>query len=315
MSLGALAGSLEQGLAFAIMALGVYLTFRVLNFPDLTVDGSFPLGGAIAAKCIVEGWDPFTATLMAPIFGFAAGVATGLLHAKLKISELLAGILTMTALYSVNLRVMGRSNIPLLRRETVLTVISKSGLPDGVVALLTFLTVVVVLKLLLDMFLRTEFGLALRATGDNEAMIRSLGVDTDTMKVFGVGLSNALVALSGGLVAQYQGFADVGMGIGMVVMGLASVIIGNVVISPRTIRRATLGVIIGSLIYRFAVFIALRAGFAPTDLKLVTSVVVIIALAVPTFKARMGIRNGVAKRLAQTAGGGMSPDAGNQLSD
>ncbi len=288
-SLGALSGALEQGLVYAVLALGVYLTFRVLNFPDLTVDGSFPLGAAVAAKLITGGASPVLATAAAPALGFAAGVVTGVLNTKLRISGLLAGILTMTALYSVNLRIMGRANIPLLRSSTVLTDLQALGVPTGVSALALFFAMVIVLKIVLDVFLRTEFGLALRATGDNEIMIRSLGVNTDSMKIVGVGISNALAALAGALVAQYQGFADIGMGIGMVVAGLASVIIGGALMAPGTIGLATLGVVAGSVVYRFAVFLALRMGFAPTDLKIVTAVLVVAALSWPTLRARLGI--------------------------
>ncbi|MEW6105516.1 MAG: ABC transporter permease [Bacillota bacterium] len=288
-SLGALSGALEQGLVYAVMALGVYLTFRVLNFPDLTVDGSFPLGAAVAAKLICSGVDPVLATAVAPVLGFVAGATTGVLNTKLRISGILAGILTMTALYSVNLRIMGRANIPLLRSATVLTTLKGLGVPGGIAALLLFLASAVAVKLVLDAFLRTEFGLALRATGDNEVMIRSLGVNTDSMKIIGLGLSNALVALSGAMVAQYQGFADIGMGIGMVVAGLASVIIGGAIIAPASIGLATFGVVAGSVVYRFAVFIALRMGFAPTDLKIVTAALVVIALSGPAIRASLGV--------------------------
>jgi putative ABC transport system permease protein len=271
------------------MALGVYITFRVLNFPDLTVDGSFPLGAAVAAKLISTGVDPVLATAVAPVLGFVAGTTTGVLNTKLRISGLLAGILTMTALYSVNLRIMGRANIPLLRSATVLTTLHGLGVPGSVAALLLFLVAAVVVKVVLDVFLRTEFGLALRATGDNEVMIRSLGVNTDSMKIIGLGLSNALVALSGAMVAQYQGFADIGMGIGMVVAGLASVIVGGAVIAPATIGLATFSVVAGSVVYRFAVFVALRMGFAPTDLKIVTAVLVVIALSAPAIRSSLGM--------------------------
>lgn len=287
LAFGAVIRVLEQGLVYAVMAVGVYLSSRILDFPDLTVDGSFPMGAAIAARLLTVGVHPFAGTLLVPVAGFFAGAATGMLNTKLRISNLLAGILTMTALYSVNLRIMGRANVPLLRTGTVLTVLQNKGIPPGVSAFLLFCIVVAVVKLVIDLFLRTEFGLALRATGDNEAMIRSLGVNTDSMKIMGIGLANALVALSGALVAQYQGFADIGMGIGTVVAGLASVIIGEAIIPPRSVGMGTLGAIIGSIIYRFAVFLALRLGFAPTDLKLVTAVLVIAALSSKSIKQRI----------------------------
>lgn len=279
-SLPALTGALEQGFVFALMALGVFITFRVLDFPDLSVDGSFPLGAAVSAKLIIDGYDPFLALVISLAAGLAAGAMTGFLNTKFKISSLLAGILTMTALYSVNLRVMGRANIPLLREPTFLSVLQES-FTSRYLALICFLILVILVKLTIDWLLHTELGLALRATGDNPEMIRSLGVNTDRMKILGLSLSNGLVALSGGLVAQYQGFADVGMGIGTIVAGLASVIIGEVLLRPRKIAAQVLAAIVGSVVYRLVIFFALRMGFAPTDLKLVTAVLVIIALAAP----------------------------------
>jgi putative ABC transport system permease protein len=283
-------GVLEQGLVYAIMAVGVYLSSRVLDFPDLTVDGSFPMGAAIAGRLLVGGMNPFLATFFAPVIGFVAGATTGILNTKLKISNLLAGILTMTALYSVNLRIMGRANVPLLRTDTIFTFIQNIKVPLPMAVFLMFCIVIIIVKLIVDGFLRTEFGLALRATGDNEGMIRSLGVNTDSMKIVGIGIANGLVALSGAFVAQYQGFADIGMGVGTVVAGLASVIIGEAVISPRTVGMGTLGAIIGSIIYRTCVFLALRLGFAPMDLKIVTAVLVIAALSGKSIKR--GIRTG-----------------------
>ncbi len=300
LGLGAVLRVLEQGLVYAVMAVGVYLSSRVLDFPDLTVDGSFPMGAAIAARLLIGGVHPLAGTLLAPVAGFFAGAATGILNTKLRISNLLAGILTMTALYSVNLRVMGRANVPLLRTGTVLTVLQEKGVPPAIAPFLLFCIVVVIVKFLADVFLRTEFGLALRATGDNELMIRSLGVNTDSMKTVGIGIANALVALSGALVAQYQGFADIGMGIGTVVAGLASVIIGEAIIPPRSVGMGTLGAITGSVVYRLAVFLALRLGFAPTDLKLVTALLVIAALSGKSIKRGIGVERRKAVRNAGT---------------
>lgn len=282
--LGIWATPLEQGLAYAVLVLGVYLTFRILDYPDLTVDGSFPLGAAIAATAITRGIDPLVATLLGFLGGAIAGAFTGLLHTKLKISGLLAGILTMTGLYSVNLRVMGgRSNVPLLREDTLVTLAqARFGFAWG--AIILFVAFVLLIKLLLDYFLHTEVGLALRACGDNEKMIRALGVDTDIYKIFGLALSNGLVGMAGSLIAQYQAFADVGMGIGTVVAGLASVILGEALLKPKTIMSATLSAIVGSILYRFTITLALRAGFAATDLRLVTAVLVIVALSVPKIK-------------------------------
>lgn len=298
LALGAMLRVLEQGLVYAVMAVGVYLSSRVLDFPDLTVDGSFPMGAAIAARLLIGGIHPLLGTLCAPIVGFFAGAVTGMLNTKLKISNLLAGILTMTALYSANLRIMGRANVPLLRTGTVLTVLTDIGVPPALSPLLLFCTTIIIIKLMMDSFLRTEFGLALRATGDNEFMIRSLGVNTDSMKIVGIGIANALVALSGALVAQYQGFADIGMGIGTVVAGLASVIIGEAIIPPRSVGMGTLGAIIGSVAYRLAVFFALRLGFAPTDLKLVTALLVIVALSWKSIKQGIGGEGRKAERHA-----------------
>ncbi|MET3292656.1 UNVERIFIED_CONTAM: putative ABC transport system permease protein [Brevibacillus sp. OAP136] len=286
----AINGALEQGLLFALLALGVYLTFRILNFPDLTVDGSFALGGAIAAKMIIDGYSPFLATLIALIGGALAGIVTGLLTTKGKINGLLAGILTMIGLYSINLRIMeGRANLPLLREETIYTMLKDLNFPDlaiggttwitGVAIL--FLLFVVIIKLIIDWFLRTDLGLDLRATGDNSTMIRSFGANTDTTTIIGLALSNALVAVAGAMIAQYQGFADVGMGTGMIVIGLASVIVGEVLFGHMTIFRATIAVIGGSVVYRLVIALALRAGLQPSDMKLITALIVIIALVFP----------------------------------
>lgn len=282
----ALSGSIEQGLVFGVLALGVYLTFRVLRFPDLTVDGSFPLGAAVAAVLIVGGTHPVIATLVAFGAGMIAGATTGFLHAKMRIAGLLAGILTMTALYSVNLRIMGRPNIALLRQPTILSELTDWGFDHPLQALIVFAAVAVLLKLVLDAFLSTQVGLAMRATGDNADMIRSFGVNTETMTIAGLALSNGLVALSGALLAQYQGYADVGMGLGTIVTGLASVILGNALIRPSTVFLGTLGAVVGSVLYRLAIYFALQSGFGPTDLRIVTAGIVILALAAPTIKER-----------------------------
>jgi putative ABC transport system permease protein len=276
--------SLEQGLVFGIMALGVYITFKVLDFPDLTVDGSFPLGAAVASILIFNGANPFFASLLAAAAGMVAGYITGLLNTKGKITGLLAGILTMTALYSVNLRVMGRSNVTLLNARTIFTFIESWGIPRQWVFMAAFILVSVVIKILLDSFLKTQLGFALRATGDNPGMARALGVNTDAMKMMGLSISNGLVALSGSLAAQYQGFSDIGMGIGTIVSGLASVIIGEMIIGEKSISFATFSALLGSFIYRLSVGIALRLGFAATDLKLLTTVLVIIALGTPQIR-------------------------------
>ena len=276
--------TLEQGFAYALVALGIALTFRVLAFPDLTVDGSFPLGGAVAAKLIVLGVDPILAALVATLAGFLAGCLTGILNTRLHINSLLSGILMMTVLYSVNLRIMGRANIQLLTIPTMFSPFEELAISRDIPVILILFLVTLVTKFGLDYFLQTEYGLALRATGDNEQMIRSLGLNTDKATVFGLGLSNSLVALSGALISQDQGFADVGMGIGMIVAGLASIIIGEGLIKPVTAFRLTLAAVVGSVVYRLIIVVGLRLGLAPTDLKLATGLMVILALGIPSIR-------------------------------
>ncbi len=282
-------GAVEQGLLFAIMALGVYLTFRILNFADMTVDGSFALGGALAAKLIIEGSSPVLATLLAMVAGAVAGIFTGVLSTKGKINGLLAGILTMIALYSINLRIMEQANLPLLREETLYTFVKGLEVPDLAIAGVTilsgvglmFLLLVAVVIALIVWFLHTDYGLDLRSTGDNPTMIRSFGANTDSTTIMGLAIANALVAASGALVAQYQGFADVSMGIGMIVIGLASVIVGEVLFGHTTILRAAIAVVLGSVVYRLVIMLALRAGLEASDMKMITAVIVIIALTLP----------------------------------
>jgi putative ABC transport system permease protein len=278
--------SLEQGLAYGLVALGIVISFRILSFPDLTVDGSFPLGAAVAARLITAGLTPWISVVIAVAAGFLAGCCTGVLNTRLKINSLLSGILMMTVLYSVNLRIMGRSNIQLLTVDTLLTPLERLDLPRLVPLILFFLVVAVGMKIAIDLLMHTQLGMAMRATGDNEQMIRALGVDTDQMTVLGLGLSNACVALSGALVAQDQGFADVGMGIGMIVAGLASIIIGEAIFGIRTVARMTLAALVGSVIYKFIIALGLRLGLAPTDLKLATGIMVILALGIPALRGK-----------------------------
>jgi putative tryptophan/tyrosine transport system permease protein len=294
-------GAVESGIIYAIMALGVYLTFRVLDFPDLTVDGSFVTGAGVAAISIVNGVSPIMATLFAVIAGFIAGSVTGLLHTKGKINALLSGILMMIALYSINLRIMGQPTVSLLNESTIfsqlrdlfpvgidnffngmLTAIGADRVPATWVIVFFMLILTIGIKLLTDYFLKTEVGLALRATGDNKRMIRSLSANTDSLIVVGVGISNAMVALSGALYAQLGGFADVQMGIGMIVIGLASVIIGEALFGKRTIAIATIAVIGGAIVYRIVVTLALQVDFLKTgDMKMITAFIVILALVAP----------------------------------
>ena len=281
--------SVYEGFAYGFVALGVYITFRVLAFPDLTVDGSFPLGGAVVATLIVDGTNPWLATLAALAAGSCAGLVTALLNTQLRISALLSGILMMVGLYSVNLLIMGRSNIPLLREVTIFDQIAaildvRAGLVLSMVSTGVVLSVFLVA---LNWFLRTEIGLTLRATGDNEQMVRSLGASTDTMTLLGVSLSNGLVALAGALIAQNQGFTDVGMGIGMIVMGLAAVIIGEGLFRPRGVAWVLMAVVGGTLAYRLFLGIALRAGLPPSNLKLITAMLVVLALSLPYLVKRL----------------------------
>lgn len=284
----------EQGLAFGIMALGVYITYKILDFADLTVDGSFPLGAAVVASMIVKGYNPFAATLAAMIIGAVAGSVTGLLNTKAKISHLLSGILTMTSLYSINLRIMGKPNIALLNKPTMFTGLEDFSdryfplFPTKYLSLVSFILLAAVIKIVLDSFLKTQMGLSLRATGDNPQMIRSQGVDTDFSTVIGLAIANSLVALSGGLVAQYQGFADVSMGVGSMVASLASVIIGETLLGEKSLFLSTLGVLLGSFIYRFSISLVLSFRLAEaSDLRLLTAVVVIIALSAPKMKSAL----------------------------
>ncbi|WP_339215063.1 ABC transporter permease [Solibacillus sp. FSL W8-0372] len=324
----ALFGSVEQGIIYAIMALGVYLTFRVLDFPDLTVDGSFVTGAGTAAMMIVLGYNPILATLVATVAGFIAGCMTGILHTKGKINPLLAGILMMIALYSINLRIMGlssdtgvtRPNIPLLNSETIFTVFGNFWASLGIDSVISnalksmglatvpttwgilafMLVVTIIIKLIVDWFLKTEVGLAIRATGDNKRMIRSFSANTDSLVILGLGISNGMVALSGALIAQYTKFADVGLGIGMIVVGLASVIIGEAIFGTKSIVRVTFAVIAGAIIYRMIYALALRVKWLDSgDMKLITAFIVILALVIPQIVNKYKEKKRKAKRLEE----------------
>ena len=273
--------ALELGLIYGIMALGVYLTFRILNFPDLTLDGSFTAGAATTAMLIVQGIPPLIATLGGFVTGALAGWVTGMLHTKGGINGILAGILTQIGLYSINLRIMGGSNLSLIREETLVSPFRDVGLIGTWVTILVFAGVVLAIKFVLDWFLNTNNGLAIRATGDKEGMIRSFGVNTDRSKILLLSISNGLIGVCGGLVAQYQGFADIGMGIGLILVGVASVIVGQAILSGSNVVVATLAVIVGSVIYRIVIALALSVGFNPNDMKLISAVLVILALTLP----------------------------------
>ncbi|HXH66106.1 MAG TPA: hypothetical protein VNI81_02830 [Candidatus Limnocylindrales bacterium] len=303
-----LVGTFTIGFILSLLALGVFISFRIFAFPDITADGSITLGASVAATLLVHGISPPLASVAAFCAGMVAGACTGTLHTRFKINSLLSGILVMTALYSVNLHVMGRSNVPLLSINTLATQAERIGLriTRGVTSLnvagwevsvrdasvLCAIAVAVALTgTLLYLFLRTNLGMAMRATGDNVQMIRTLGVNDATMIVFGLAISNGFVALSGALLAQYQGFADVGMGIGMVVWGLASVIIGEALVGTNQVGLTLTGAVMGSVLFRLMVAVALRWGLSPNDLKLITAVFVFFALVVPQFLRKSRLRS------------------------
>ncbi len=301
MSLIAFLGAVEIGLLFGLVALGVYISFRILNFPDLTVDGSLPLGAGVAAVLLMAGVNPYLATLAAFFAGAAAGLVTAWLNVRLKILHLLASILTMIALFSINLRVMGRPNIALLGQDTVFTPFESLGLPYYWVNPLVLVVVVIAAKLLLDRFLLSETGLAMRATGANQRMARAQGIDTGRMTLLGIALSNGMVAFAGALFAQLQGGADITMGVGVIVIGLAAVILGEAVMSTRTIILATIACIIGSVLYRLMVALALNAdvlGLQAQDLKLITAVLVVAAMTLPGMRRKLKLKS-------LTTGGGV----------
>ncbi|MFD1039091.1 ABC transporter permease [Virgibacillus byunsanensis] len=313
-------GAVESGIIYAIMALGVYLSFRVLDFPDLTVDGSFVTGAGVAAISIVNGVPPVMATLLGAIIGFMAGCITGVLHTKGRINALLSGILMMIALYSINLRIMGQPTVSMLNEITlfkqlesiwastgidsflnsILITFGADRLPTTWVIVILMFIVTLAIKFLTDYFMKTEVGLALRATGDNQRMIRSLSGNTDFLIIVGIGISNGLVALSGALIAQHGGFANVNMGIGMIVIGLASVIIGEALFGKRTIAIATLAVIGGAIVYRIVVALSLRVDFLESgDMKFITAILVIAALVAPrVLQARKERKRRLQKRAA-----------------
>src|SRR6266581_622828 len=292
-----LIGASTIGLILALLALGVYLSFRIFNFPDITADGSITLGAAVTATLLVRHVQPELATLAGFAAGVLAGAITGVLHTKFKINGLLSGILVMTALYSVNLHVMGKSNVPLLNEVTLATRAEQLGtrLAGSANDLNVFGWAVgvrdasMLLGVALYLFFRTNLGTAIRATGDNPQMIRALGVSVDFILILGLALSNGLIALSGAMLAQYQGFADVQMGIGMVVWGLASVIIGEALVGTRQLGLSITGAVMGSVLFRLLVAIALRLGLNPNDLKLVTALFVFLALVAPGLLKRLNL--------------------------
>jgi len=293
MSLFSVLGAVEIGLIFSLVALGVLISFRLLRFPDLTVDGSFPLGGAVCAVIISQGGNPFVASAAATIAGAAAGLVTGWLNVRLKIMDLLASILMMIALYSINLRIMGGPNVPLINDETLFTLLQPADMPDYWMRPALLLVIVIVVKLAMDWFFSTECGLSIRATGSNARMARAQGIATGRMVLLGMAISNALVALAGSLFAQTQGGTDISMGIGTIVIGLAAVIVGESILPSRRLVYATLAVIIGAIAYRFFIALALNIdaiGLQAQDLNLVTAILVTIALVIPQLKQKLAAR-------------------------
>ncbi|KRN31783.1 ABC transporter permease [Weissella halotolerans] len=274
--------AIGQGLIWATLGIGLYLSFRILDFPDMTVEGTFPLGAATAVTLISNGWQPLVATGIAMLVGSIAGLVTGLLYTKGQVPILLAGILTMTAVYSINLRIMGQANRSLLQEQTVFSAPLLAGLPKNFPVVIVGIGVMVLVIGLTTWFLKTELGQAFIATGDNANMARSMGINTDRMTILGLMLSNALIALGGALVAQNNGFADVNMGIGTIVVALASIIIGEVAFSEQmTLTNRLITVAIGSIMYRFVLVLVLLVGFNADDLKLVSAIILGLALMLP----------------------------------
>lgn len=285
-------GGATLGIIWAIMALGLYLTYRVLNYADLTVDGSLTLGGAISAVCVASGVQPILAIFIAAIGGMIAGSVTGILHTKFKIPDLLAGILTQFGLYSINLRIMGKANFGLLNEVTLFSQIKDLGVPSKWAGLLVGIVFAVVLIFVIYCFFGTEIGCALRATGNNPNMVRAMGSNTKVYIVLGLVVGNGLVAMSGALLAQYQGYADINMGVGTIVIGLAAIMIGEVLFSKRTYIHRLAGVVIGSIVYRIIIAFVLRISLnadlfikiTADDMKLITAIIVVIALVAPSLK-------------------------------
>lgn len=279
------------GIIWGIMVLGLYLTYRVLNYADLTVDGSLTLGGAMSAVYVAGGVSPLLAIFLATLGGMVAGLVTGILHTKFKIPDLLAGILCQFGLYSINLRIMGKANFGLLNVDTIFSQVRNLGVPSRWTGFVVSIIFAIILVILIYCFFGTEIGCALRATGNNPDMVKAMGTNTKSMVILGLVIGNGLVAMSGALLAQYQGYADVQMGVGTIVIGLAAIFIGEVLFSKRTYFHRLAGVILGSIIYRIVIAFVLRIslnsnlGITADDMKLITAIIVVIALVSPSIKA------------------------------
>lgn len=282
--------TIGQGLLWGILALGLFLTFRILNFPDMTVEGTFPFGAAICISALVHGVNPIIATILSFLGGMLTGLITGLLYTKGKIPVLLAGILTMTGIYSVNLRILGKANVGLLNKATLLNEKFLQRLPDNFPTIVVGLLFAIFIILLLALFLNTDLGQAFIATGDNEKMAQSLGINTDNMKILGLMLSNGLIGLAGGLLGQNGGYADVNMGIGTMVIGLAAIIIGEVVYGNLSLTTRLIAVVIGSIIYRLILLLVLQLGFSTNDFKLISAIILAICMMLPLFEKKFHTR-------------------------
>lgn len=297
-----LLSSVSQGLLWSVMAIGVYLTFRILGLADLTAEGSFPLGAAVCTSLIVNGVQPWLATLLALVGGMVAGFISGFLHTKWKIPALLSGIITMTGLYSINLRIMGQANLTLLGESTLMRTVASWGLGRMNAVLTVGFIVVAIVVFLLFLFFQTEVGLAIRSTGDNSAMSEANGIRVNTMKIVGYMLSNGLIALSGALLAQNNGYSDISMGIGTIVIGLASIIIGEVFFRHLTLVKRLMTIVLGSVIYRLLLLIVLEMRVDPQDLKLFSAIILAIALGLPSIRSKLPKRQKKVQKTKEKGG-------------
>ncbi len=285
--------SIGQGFLWAVLGLGIFMTYRILNFPDMTTEGTFPLGGAVCVATIVRGFSPLTATLLGVLAGMCAGLVTGLLYTKGKIPVILSGILVMSSLNSVMLFVMQTPNLSLLNQRRILDIFTKMNLPNYFDTVLLGLIVLILLIGLLLFFFNTDFGQAYIATGDNEQMSRAMGIKTDRMKIMGLVLSNGVIALAGALISQNDGYADVSKGTGVIVIGLASIIIGEVLFGELTFFERLLAIVVGSIIYQLLILLIIRLGFDTTYLKIFSAIVLTICLLIPQLKQALNLKTGL----------------------